>query len=66
MRIRLTLEVDVDQDSLNKPRSPNLSPAEVWLDDYDLLWQVKGHNHLGELDGPDQHITLVGFELIIC
>lgn len=57
MKIRITLEVDVCEASLAN-NEHGLSPAQIWLSDYDLLFQVKGNGS----SPADEHITLVGYE----
>jgi hypothetical protein len=57
MRVRITIEVDVGEPS---QWQQGMSPGLRWLEDYDLLWQVKGHGN----GGADEVITLVGEEVV--
>lgn len=57
MRVRITLEVEI---GTPRPFQVDMAPGLRWLEDYDLLWQVKGHGN----GGPDEVITLVGEEIV--
>lgn len=58
MKIRITLEVDVAETSLGKDHVAGLNPAQVWLQDMDMLWMVVDEAN----PGPDQQVVLLGWE----